>query len=859
MPATQRRRSGQGLGRRRSQPIDFLAAALLLFAVTYASADCGEPIDRDGSSTAAASSESESLDASQASEGLHECEGVVVAATPFELLSAETQQTLEADRLFGEGSFLRTVTLLQPTPFQQPRISSSLSVSVSTQAPSLTARLFAQGAVDQSLLRQARTSSGSFRIDVIRGSEAGPLSTTDLGSLLKKSKTSLSTEVQRRTPIVNDPRIRSSRVGALAASGSYWVPARADLDTVVSKFDSRLIDDVVVIPGPYSSIYGPGLHFVDFRLKQSPRSSRGPEWSGRTAFDYGANGDQWLGLQSISSAGSNWGMRLDYAHRGGSDYRAGNDDLVPSSYSSREWNLSLGRDFQSGDSIEFSAIRLDQTDVEFPGYVFDLDVLVTDGYEVTYHQDRHWWADRADTETWYNRTWFEGNAQNPRKAGQFPILDAISYVGFTDVDSLSIGYRRALGWGDDASYQIVVGHDLRFIKQELNERSSGLPIGGFIPIVNANSPVPRSYSVNPGLFASYTERLCRHWTFGAGGRIDYFQSDVVDDPQKLQELTFSQNPATIDEILGTDRLQTDRLLLSLYMNLQRRFNDCLVGGISLGYAERPPTLTELYAVQPFLLLLQNGLTTVTGDPLLDDEKLIQFDVNLEYDTDSFRAGVRGFYGWAFDYITFENMRTLRSGPNNEVQQVSLKYVNTDLATMTGFESFVELLPGERFSPFATVRYVDGRDRTRNGDFATRPGEAGIPSVRTQGLSRGAFSFVPGSDSEPLPGISPLESRVGVRLNDTARRPEWNVELSARIVDNQDRIATSLLESATAGFTTWDLRGTYQPAAIDGLILVSGVENFTDKTYREHLDFRSPTGASVFQPGANFYFGVDRRY
>jgi len=84
-------------------------------------------------------------------------------------------------------------------------------------------------------------------------------------------------------------------------------------------------------------------------------------------------------------------------------------------------------------------------------------------------------------------------------------------------------------------------------------------------------------------------------------------------------------------------------------------------------------------------------------------------------------------------------------------------------------------------------------------------------------------------------------------------------LSARIVDNQDRVATSLLGTPTAGFTTWDLRGTYQPRKLDGLLLTAGVENFTDKAYREHVDFRSLTGVQILQPGVNFYAGLDWAY
>jgi len=78
-------------------------------------------------------------------------------------------------------------------------------------------------------------SSKSFLVgDAVSGQEALRLSSSDLGNLLKKSSNGLSVGVQSKTPIVSDPRVRGSRVGALAASGSHWVPARADLDRIRS-------------------------------------------------------------------------------------------------------------------------------------------------------------------------------------------------------------------------------------------------------------------------------------------------------------------------------------------------------------------------------------------------------------------------------------------------------------------------------------------------------------------------------------------------------------------------------------------------------------------------------------------------
>ena len=777
---------------------------------------------------------------------------------PVEVAIFDRNQRFEAADLLEQTSPLRQASMLQPTPFLEPRV--SVEDATTTADSSLTSRLFDNSNLDRSVLRQARRGIRSLSTDQVRGTEAAPLISTDVGSLLRKSKRALSVETQRRTPIVNDPRIRSSRIGSLAASGSHWVPAREDLDTALSKIDSRLISDVLIIPGPYSSVYGPAFSFVDFELLQSPRYFGGNETHGRTSFDHQSNGNQWLGQQSLSAGGADWGLRGNYSHRLGGDYRDGNGDTVPSSYKSRQFTIAMGRDFKNNTSLELSLLRLDQTDVEFPGYVFDVDVLVTDGYEIAHIDNDPILGDRVETEIWYNQTRFNGNAQNPAKRAQFPLLDRISYVGFTDVDSMSTGYRRARTWGEDLDDgRLIVGHDLRFIKQELNEISSGTTLGLPLPFNDRNSPIPRSFSANPGLFAEYSESFLRDWSFRTGARVDYVQTDITDDASKLEEVGLDFFPASYEEIVGTSEFQTDRVMWSLYGSLTRQHNRCLVSSASLGYAQRVPTLTELYAAQPFLLLMQNGLNNVTGDPRLKREQLIQADLSLDFDGENLRAGIRGFTNWAFDYITFENTSVINGPPNGDVQQVSLRYVNTSLATFVGFESFLELLPKKRLSPFVTVKYVDGRDRTRNGHFATTNGERGFQSTQISGLPRGFFSGVTGSDSEPLPGISPLKTQLGVRLKDSVKDPSWNIELTANIVDNQDRVATSLLEIPTPGFTVYDLRGTYQPRFKDGLVVIAGIENLTDKAYQEHLDFRSLSGGSILQPGVSFYVGTDFTY
>lgn len=768
--------------------------------------------------------------------------------------TAESEQYASAEELLPPPLFLEA-SLLQPQPTLVPRTELQPDIPLPSAALALRTSLFGDGTISPSLLGTRRRGFRRPNADIVFGLEGKARVTTDAGSLLRKSPSVLGVGVQRRTPIVNDPRVRASRVGQLAAAGSYWLPARIDLDTMLSKIDSRIVDDMIVIKGPYSALYGPGLDFIDVQLLGSPRYSGGFQSHGSTSFDYEANGEQWYGRQSLWGGSDDWGYRFGYGHRTGNDYLTGSGDEMPSSYKSRDIDVALGANLSCNSAIEFSYLRLDQTDVEFPGYAFDIDYLVTDAFEVEYVVENQRLADRIAVDVWYNRTRFDGSAQRPGKRRQFPFFDLIQYKGFTDVDSMSTGFRTAASWGDDPESQLTAGVDLRQVRQELNELSSGRI--GFNIFENANSPLPRSQWTNPGLFVEKAIPVSCRLSTVAGVRVDWTCTDVIDDPEKLDELGIQQPQSSLADILGSDQFSQHFQTWAAYLTGEYELNRhwSILG--AAGFGQRPPSLTELYVAQSFMFVLQNGQNTVTGDPRLSPERAWQLDLGISWDYPRFRGGINGFHTWALDYITFENLNVYRGPPVGNVEQVSLKYVNTDLATFVGAELYAEYDWNCWLTPFAMLSYVDGRDRTRDGDFATRRAFPFNPSVRVPGLPRGFFSGAGGADAEPLPGVPPLESRVGIRLHQPCPRPRWSVELTARIVNDQRRVATSLLETPTSGFTVWDLRTFWR--ATDCLLIVTGVENFTDKQYREHLDFRAENGIAVYQPGINFYVGGELTY
>ena len=568
---------------------------------------------------------------------------------------------------------------LQPPQDIAPPTDFQPAAQLPTSTANLSQSLFGTTRPASFLASRRRPSSLNANANLILGIESKARVTTDVGNLIRKSPAALGVNVQQRNPIVSEPRVRGGRIGSLHASGSHWIPARLDLDTMMSKIDSRLIDNVVVTKGPYTSRLGPGFDFVDFQLLGTPRYEDGYESHASLMSAYKVNGEQFYGRQAVWGGNQDWGFRGSYGHRIGNDYTAGDGTGVPSSYNSRDVDFSLGKNFGESLTSEFTYLRLDQTGLEFPGQAFDIDFLVTDGFEwrVT-HVDQAYY-DRLDVDLWYNRTRFVGNAQGSGKRRQIPFFDSIAFVGNTDVDSMSLGYTIAASWGDPDSSELTVGTDLRYLKQELNEITSGRR--GFFLWTDANSPLPRSDSLDPGLFIEHRHEVSCRLKIKSGVRADFVQTGIIDDSSKLAAVGTSLPPSSYAELIGTDQYTQNFVLWAAHSTAEYEVNKELTLFCNGGYAERAPNLTELYIAESFMFLLQNGVNTVTGDPRLDRERNWQIDAGVRWNTDKLHVRLSGFHSWVEDYITFENTGVIFSGAGPE--QVNLKYVKYRLGDASG--------------------------------------------------------------------------------------------------------------------------------------------------------------------------------
>lgn len=738
---------------------------------------------------------------------------------------------------------------MQPTPpqFQQP----------TEGMAGLGASFAALAGLSETQFSQRFESSVSPTTEGATKQEAASIGSADLGGLLADSNTVQSTKVQRRSPISLDPNIRGFKAGQVyaQANGVYWLPARRDLDTMLSKIDPGMIQDVIVIPGPYGLRYGPGFAFIDVVREPTPRYACGSEVHFATNGTVRTNGGQFYGRETVYGGGGDWGFRMSYGHRRGSDYESGNGLPIPSSYHNRDVWGEVSYDINPHQHIDFSYQRIDQTDTEYPGQFFDIGHLGTYGFELRLVDEapNGPWS-RLSLETWYNRTGFRGTT-DPKYNPNFMDIERVNWgldvhhgqtpanegsissrlQGDSDGAVSSSGIRAAMTFGEPDETHARMGADFRYLGQVIREHytSTGIPDPHDSRLDDFNTNMPHAWLIDPGFYAEWSSPLTDRWNVSVGSRIDFISTRArAGDVRTNTDLPY-----------GDQLLEQADVLYAFYLQNEFDLSNDWTLRAGFGHAQRPPTLVERYADSLFLGIQQSGFTRVIGDQTLKPERNWQIDLGLSTNRDRSRFSANLFHSWVIDYVTMEDGSVTLPGAAFEDARL-VNFTNTPLATLAGFEMAGELDLTSRLSAFGAISYVEGRDVT----FAV-----------------------------PLGAIPPLESTLGLRLHDRHQGRHWGIELACRIVDDQNRLGTIrslgqpnnrlVAEEATPGFALWHLRGYWNRT--ERCSFVAGIDNLLDRNYQEHLDLRlrGPTGVNgfptdttrVLSPGFTPYVGVNWVY
>lgn len=649
----------------------------------------------------------------------------------------------------------------------------------------------------------------------------------------------------RRTSTINlDPRVRGFNDAQVVATanGMNQLKARQDIDSQFSYIDPGIVDNIQVINGPYTSLYGLGYAFLIADLFPTQRSCA-PEFHGSTIFTQDSNGRDLYFRQNVYGSGADWGFYASSGLRTGNDYQPGGDSIdfrVPASY--RKWDgyLALSLDMTERSRFEVNYLRTELNNAELPGVVYDINYAENEQFNVRYViQDDPEGPEQFVLQYWYNRSPFHGDSTRQAKQTTFlgPFVRSNFFGNATDNAVLgfpffdesfdvanvfingalqSTGVRALTTWGEADSVQLTAGVDYRRVRQQYSEVDLDFngdnAFGGVFGI-------PLSSQEDYGVFTNLAVPVTEDIVLTVGGRLDSTRAYVDTTDLAFIGVTGDGRP---NEILGM-----------AYGTLKIQLTDALSMNIGSAYGQRNPTLTELYGGQPFVPLVRYGNSFVVGNSELTPERNLQFDLGLTGEWENFTFAARSYYSNIDNYILYSitGIGDASFFGAGEFTSLEYTYRNLERASLYG---------GDAFAEAKLLRWL-----ALNG---------------TLSYTRGTNHSPVGSGSEGLPNIYPLAARVGVRVFEPCNE-RWGVSFITRMVHGQDFVADSLAEVPTDGFTVFDVRAYYRVS--DNLRLTSAVENLFDRVYTQHGSLAIVDSAGnlsfVKEPGINFLMGAELSY
>jgi iron complex outermembrane recepter protein len=693
---------------------------------------------------------------------------------------------------------------------------------------------------------------------------------TSTGDLLKQIP---SVSGRRLSGINVDPRVRGYNSSQLNASANGMTQRRSiqDIDSLLSQIDPGVIQEISVIDGPYTSLYGPGFAFITADLFAPKRYDR-PELHSSTIFNYGSNGQILYGRENVSGGGQTWGVYSSYGVRVGNDYRAGgaSDFVVPSAFQKWDGMLSLSVDLNSFSRIEFDMLHTEMNNVEMPGIVYDLSNSTNSQFNLRYiiQEDRNG-PQQLLLQSWHQDTVFFGNASSASKQQSFYqafIAQVPADHGYSrPATTLSNGYSDSTGvralrtFGQADGPQWTVGADWRRFEQRYLERD--VDAQGVDVYNGTQFGVPQSRTDDVGALTNLQLPASDCLTLTLGGRVDHCSTWLnVDDP------IVTINPAGYEA--GFD-MPTYTLGMA-YAMAKLKLNEHDTLNIGSGFAMRAPDPAELYSFEPFVPICRFGNSFMDGSSSLQPEKNWQFDLGVTSHRGRARYGARGFYATIWDYI--ESIPYYTSAPdysthylgrnfqgfaddergdlgyqsvNGDTCQAGYKAQNIPLATMAGGDLFGEYEIRKGFSIFGCVSYVHGEN---------------LHPLHVTKDAAGNSIVVANGSAEPLPGMYPLNGRISLRFTDP-EKDKWGTEFTTRLVNSQQEVATSLAELPSPAFSVFDLSGYYRIRK--NLRVSLSLENLLNTDYYEpgSLVILNSAGVPTFirEPGFSAILGIDGKF
>jgi iron complex outermembrane receptor protein len=615
---------------------------------------------------------------------------------------------------------------------------------------------------------------------------------TDTGDMLKK----VPGISAKRTGLFGlDPVMRGFRedqLNVLIDGTRIWGACPSRMDPPSSQIGVDELEAIEIIRGPFSVRHGAGgLGGVINLITKQPRRYEKPEFHGRLAVGYDEVADGKRGNLSLYGGDRPYDYRLSITGRNYEDYDSAEGRVDNSSFEDLGYSAKIGLNPAQDHRLELAVAQIDGRDIYYPARLMDAEKHGTLLSSIKYRwQEVSPWLDSLTGSFYYNAVEHKMN-NDDRQSVETMEME-------TDAEADTYGGKLESVFSLGKVGNLIAGIDYYHLRRDADRtRKMIMPM---MTVTMEDKPLDDVRFQDWGFYGELKRDLLPQLELVLGVRLDLVKADSDVPNEEFLSLVEEDNlKQTETNISGN---------LGLVYNLTREID--LTAAVGRGV--RTADANERYA---FFFPSSRYFDSFDylGDPGLDPEQSLEFDVGGRARFDRVSLGLSLFYNRVQDYITGEMAPELV--PKTMGAEGVKRYVNVD-ASLMGFE-----LDGIfKISDSISLR----------GDLAY-----------TEGENRDSDTY--------LPQIPPLEGNLAVRY-DYGKMGVWG-EVAGRFVARQHKIDPDFGETETPGFSTFDIVLGATP--FDNVSVILGVDNIFDKKYGEHLNGNDvSSGERLLEPGRNLF-------
>jgi len=601
-----------------------------------------------------------------------------------------------------------------------------------------------------------------------------------------------------------DPVFRSfkyEQLNFIYDGGVYISPACPNrMDPASTQISTAEIDRIELVKGPYSVRYGSTMGALINVITSRPTPVEQLTFSGELEGGYEVNGNGITGRGSIDVVDKNYDLSLQAGAISFDDYKNGNNELVPSSFSTFNYAAKLGINLAANQRLQMSWRQSFGRDIKHASLPMDSpednSSIFSLDYGVRNITDKIATFDAKAYFTYVDHLMSNENRPNSK------MVDARS-----PVNSKTYGGRFELGLNTSQYSSLFVGLDLRTVaKDGVRHRT--------VKIMNGNPLDPPkeftdliwqdSWMYDVGTFAEANFTINNRTDLLLGGRIDFVKSGIEDPAPDFENLYGEISPQT-------------EINFGITASVNYNYGQNGLIQLSIGRGQRAAELTERY-INHFSVGMD--AYEYVGNPYLKSEINNQVDFTINNSRHQFFWRANIFYAFMQNYISaIVNEDIPRKYMPGTEPAYTKQFVNIDQSWQMGFDAEIGYNISKELSTTLGAFYT----QAENIDFG-----------------------------EPLPQITPLTGLVAVKF----KKETYWTEVSGRFVADQNRVSASFDESKTPGFNVFDLMAGYSPTST---ILVSfALKNIFDANYFEHLSrpYKNQSETGMFyEPGRSFRVGL----